>query len=260
MRDHLKELWQAKNILWMFVSRDLKARYRNTTLGIAWAIIQPLFLMLIFTLLFDKFFNVSTGGVSYPVFSYAALLPWTFFSRIMSASGTNFSGSRGILTKIYFPREVIPFSVVLSSLIDFGFASIVFIVMLAIANIPIRLTVVFVMLLLPVQIVLGLAISLLFATIGILFFDFKFAIPLLTQLIMYASPIVYSVHNLQTKYIPFFYLNPLTGIIESYRQSIVMGRWPDMSFFLTSVGFAFFAFIVSYWIFKKLEYFFVDVL
>ena len=260
MIEHFKELYSYRALLTAFVVRYLKARYRHTSLGIAWAIIQPLFLMFIFTLVFSYFFKVSTGGPPYPIFSYVALLPWTFISKTFSASGSKFVGSRGLISKIYFPREIIPFSIVLSGLVDFFFGSLVFIAMLVYYQIPISVSFLYLLLLLPTQIILATGLSLLGSVLTALFRDVEFAMPLFIQIWMYASPVIYSVRNLHERFRPFFYINPATGILDGYRDSIILGRNPDFGFLVTSFLISVATFFVAYWLFKRLEYLVVDIL
>lgn len=260
MIKHLKQLYSCRALLFVFVYRDIKARYKHTSLGIAWAIIQPLFLMFIFTLVFSYFFKVSTGGVPYPVFSYVALLPWSFISRVVSASGINFVGSRGLITRIYFPREIIPLSAVVSSLVDMAFGAVVFALMLIYYRIPPTLALLLVFLILPIQILLASGLALLSSVLMSLFRDLEFAMPLLIQLWMYASPVIYSVHNLQKRFKILFYFNPTTGIIEGYRDSIIHGRIPDLGYLGTSTVWALLIFIFGYWVFKRLEYLIVDIM
>jgi lipopolysaccharide transport system permease protein len=256
----LGELWEYRQLVWVLVLRDIKARYKHTTVGIAWAVIQPLFLMFVFTLVFSRFFNVSTGGVPYPVFSYVALLPWTFISRVMAASGSQFIGSRGLITKIYFPREVIPMSSVLSALVDFGFGVLVLVLMMIYYQIGLTSSLWWVIVILPTQLLLALGLAFFSSATMALFRDLQFAMPLLTQLWMYASPVIYSVRNLQPEYKVWFYLNPLTGIVDGYRDCVVGGRVPDLGYLTASVVMAVLAFVVGYWLFKKVEYFVVDIM
>lgn len=260
MIKNLKELYEYRSLLWVFAYRDIKARYKQTSIGISWAIIQPMFLMFVFTLVFSHFFKVNTGGKPYPVFSYVALLPWTFLSRTITASGNQFLGSRSLITRIYFPREIIPLSTALSALVDFAFGSLVFILMLFYYHIPFTPAFLFILLILPVQLLLAGGLSLFSSAMMALFRDFEFAMPLLTQLWMYASPIIYSVHNLQPRFQSLFYLNPVTGIVDSYRTSILDGQIPDLGYLGSSALISLLLFISAYWLFKKVEYFVVDII
>ncbi len=260
MIKHLKELYKYKSLLFVFVYRDIKARYKRTSIGIAWAIIQPLFLMLVFTLVFSHFFKVNTGGKPYPIFSYIALLPWTFISRSLLSSGTQFVGYRGLITRIYFPREIIPLTTVLSALVDFAFGSIVFIFMLFYYQISLTPAAFFILLLLPIQIVLAIGLALIASAMSVLFRDLQFAIPLLTQLWMYGSPIIYSVRNLQPRFKSFFYFNPVTGIVDGYRDCIINGQIPDLGYLSSSAIFSLLILFFGYWFFKKLEYFVIDIM
>jgi lipopolysaccharide transport system permease protein len=260
MLEHLKELWNYRMLLWLFVYRDIKARYKHTTLGITWVIIQPLFLMFVLTLVFSHFFNVATSGVPYPIFSYVALLPWIFISKIVSTTGNKFIINQSLITRIYFPREIIPLSEVVSGLIDFGFASIVFILMAFFYHVSFTPALLFLLIIIPIQIILSSGLALIVSVLSVLFRDLQFAIPLVTQLWMYASPVIYSVHNLQERYKVLFYINPLTGIIEGYRDILIYGNSPDFSYLLSSLGFSLLFLLFGYWFFKKLEYTLIDIM
>lgn len=260
MIKHLKELYEYRSLLFAFVYRDIKARYKHTSLGIAWAVIQPLALMFVFTIVFSHFFKVNTGGAPYPVFSYVALLPWIFLSKSFRTSGASFIGSRKLISRIYFPREIIPLSTVLSALVDFAFGSLIFVLMLLYYKIPLTSSFSFILILLPLQIILASGLALLSSVLTALFRDLEFALPLLVQIWMYASPVIYSVRNLQERFRIFFYFNPTTGIFDGYRDSIVNGRLPDLGYltasFIISLGFLFF----GYWLFKRVEYLVVDIM
>lgn len=257
---NLYQIYQYRSLFNVFVFRDFKARYRYAGLGSAWAVLQPLSLMIILTIVFSRFFKVETNGIPYPIFSYSALLPWMFISKILTSSGNQFMGNRKLITRIYFPREIIPLSTVGTTLIDFSFGIIVFLMMLMIYQIPVNANILFVFLILPVQILLGIGIALLTTVLTALFRDLQFVIPLLVQIWMYASPVIYSVHNLQSKYLWFFYLNPLTGIIEGYRDVIIKGQLLSGDFLISSVLISLILTLVSYSLFKRLEPLIVDII
>jgi lipopolysaccharide transport system permease protein len=256
----MREMVRYRYLIYVFTARDLLARYKQTFIGILWAIIQPLFLMLVFTVIFSKFLGVSTGGVPYPVFSYVALLPWTFLNRSITASAESLLNFKHLITKIYFPREIAPLSVVVSSFVDFTIGFLVFLAMLIYYHIPITANFLFIILLIPLQIMIAAGFSLFLSSVTVIIQDLKFALPLFMQVLMYASPIIYSVTNIKSSLKAVFYLNPLVGVIEGYRQTILFGKPPLWDFLGISFLFAIVFFFFGYWVFKKLEPYVIDII
>lgn len=260
MWKNLNNLWQYRQLIITFVERDIKARYRQTAMGISWAVLQPLLMTVIFTIVFSKFLSVSTDGLPYPVFSFIALAPWTFLSRALTSGSVSLTSNYGLISKVYFPRDVLPFSTVLSLLIDFGLSVIFIGILLLVYAIPLSWHLIFFPIILVVQIVLAVALSLFSSALVILFRDLIYVVPFFVQIGLYASPVVYSVKNLQPFYQPFFYLNPVTGIIEGYRSIFLYHEIPNLYFLMSSIVFAFLLLIVSYWLFKRVERFLADVI
>lgn len=257
--DNLKELYQSRELIWTFVVRDLKARYRQTSIGIIWALIQPLFLSGVFTLVFSKFLSVSTDGVPYPVFSFIAMTTWMFFSRTITAGSENLLSNYGVFSKVYFPREVIPFSTVISSILDFMISFGLFIVLLFIFKIQLSLAILFFPIIFLLQILLGLALAMFTAGTTVIFRDLRYAYPFLVQILMYASPVIYSVRSLKPQFKFWFYLNPITGIIEGYRSIFLYQELPNFGYLLSSTTITIILLIGSYLLFKKIEKYLADV-
>lgn len=260
MFKNLKELYRFRHLLYIFTARDILGRYKQAFIGILWAVVQPLFLMIIFTVVFSKFLKVSSGNIPYPVFSYVALLPWTFIRRSLTASSKSLLSFKSIITKIYFPREIAPLSIVMSSLIDFFIGLLVFLGLLLYYKIGFSWYFAFLLILIPLQILLASALALFISSLTVFFRDLEFAIPLFIQLWLYASPVIYSVNNIKGDLKFLFYLNPSVGIIESYRQTILLKTWPQWDFLLVSFIFSTAFFIFSYWFFKKTEKQFIDII
>jgi len=260
MKEHLMGLWQYKNLIWLFVQRDLQARYKQTFLGVGWAVIQPLFLMLVFSLIFDKFLKVDSSGIPYPIFSYAALLPWLFISRSMNVAATSLIGFKALVTKVYFPREIVPLSIMVSSLVDFAIGSLVFFIMLLHFKVDVGGWGLFLVFLVPMMILLAGALALIVSTLTAIFRDLQFAMPLFVQLWMYASPVIYGLQGIQKTYLPLFYLNPAAGIIDSFRRVILLNQAPNWGLLASSGIWAVGLFVFGYWLFKKLEGFVIDIL
>ena len=260
MVGYVRELVRYRYLIYVFTARDLLARYKQTFIGILWAIIQPLFLMLVFTVIFAKFLGVSTGGVPYPVFSYVALLPWTFMNRAISASSESLLNFKHLITKIYFPREVAPLSVVVSSFVDFGIGFFVFLLMMVYYHVPLTWNFLFILLLIPLQIIFAAGLALFLSSVTVIVQDLKFALPLFMQIWMYGTPIIYSVTNIKSSLKVLFYFNPLVGIIEGYRQTILLGKPPLWDFLAISTIFSLLFFVFGYWVFKKLEPYVIDII
>ncbi len=260
MRNDWKELWKYRSLILLFVERDLQARYKQTFLGIGWSILQPLLMMMVLTVIFANFLKVDSGGVPYPIFSYAALVPWTFVSRSLTASSVGLLTYKSLITKIYFPREIIPLSMVLSSLVDFFLASCVFVLMMIVTRTGVGLNVLYVLMLIPAQLLLAAALALLMSFLGALLRDLQFVLPFLIQIWMYATPVIYGLQSITSKYMWLFYFNPLAGIIDGYRRTVLFNQPPDWSLFGASLAFSVVLFLVAYLLFKKVEGFLIDVL
>jgi lipopolysaccharide transport system permease protein len=256
---NLQDVWTYRELLFFLVWRDVKVRYKQTLLGAAWAIIQPLFAMLIFTLFFGKLAGIKSDGVPYALFAYAGLLPWTFFSNAVSNSGNSLVGSANLITKVYFPRIVIPAAAVLAGLVDFFFA---FLTMIALM-IYYRVSPSTSLLALPVLVLmtsaLALAVGMWMSALNVKYRDVRYALPFLIQLWMFASPIIYPSSLVPAKWHWLISLNPLTGIVEGYRASLfnlpLDWRALGVSSLLT-----FFALVYSLFTFKRMERKFADII
>ena len=224
----LKELWDYRELLYFLVWRDVKVRYKQTAIGAAWALFQPLMTMIVFTLVFDNFVNVPSDGLPYPVFSFAALLPWTYFARALNQSTVSVVGNANLITKVYFPRLLLPLSAILSGLIDFGLA---FLFLLGLM-IWYGLTPTWGTLLLPgfilLTILTALSVSLWLSVINVRYRDVGQAIPFLIQIWLFASPVAYPVSVVPEKWRLLYSLNPMTGVIEGFRWALLGNEMPDL--------------------------------
>jgi lipopolysaccharide transport system permease protein len=219
----LRELWDYRELLYFLVWRNIKVRYKQTAIGAAWAIIQPLMTMIIFTLVFGKFANVPSDGLPYPIFSYAALLPWTYFATSLNLSTLSVVSNSNLITKVYFPRLFLPVSAILSGLIDFGISFIFFLVMMIwYGTIP-GWGVVFLPGFVLLTILTALSVSLWLSAINVRYRDVGQAIPFLIQLWLFASPVAYPVSVVPEKWRLLYSLNPITGVIEGFRWAL-LGR------------------------------------
>lgn len=256
---NFRELWVYRELLYFLTWRDIKVRYKQTVLGIAWAIIQPFFMMVVFSLFFAKFIKVSHEGIPYPLFTYAALLPWMLFSEGISRSSNSIIQNANLVRKVYFPRLVMPISGILSTLVDFIFAFVIFVgMMFYFGFLPtIRI------LLLPVFLVLALittlAVGLWLSAINVKYRDVNYAIPFLMQFWFFASPVVYSSSSLPKTWEALYGLNPMVGVIEGFRW-VLLGGEPPNSLMLVSIMIIFVILISGAFYFRRTEKIFADVI
>lgn len=254
-----KELWRYRELLYFLTWRDLKLRYKQTLLGAAWAIIQPLFTMLLFTLIFGKLARVPSDNVPYPLFAYAGLLPWTFFANAISSSANSLVGSAGLVTKVYFPRLIIPAAPVLAGLVDLAIGFVLLVPLL----IYYRTHFTWQLLLLPIFIawatLLAFGVGTLMATLNVRYRDIRYALPFLVQLWLFASPVIYPLSLVPSKWKWVSMLNPMTGIIEGVRSSL-FGRPFDWTAIGVAVAVSLFFTVLSVYYFKSAEDNFADII
>lgn len=256
----LKTLHEYRELLWMWTIRDIKVRYKQSLLGAAWAILQPLSLMLIFSVIFTYFVKIPTEGIPYPIFSYSALLPWTFFANSIIFAVPSLVNNMNLLTKIYFPREIFPISAVAASFVDLLVASVVFVGMMLFYRVPVNITLLLVPVLLAIQILLTLGVVLLASAVNVFYRDIRFVVPVGVQLLMYATPIIYPVTLVPERFRAFYMLNPMAGLIESYRAVALQGTWPNWGYLGIAAGVSGTVFVLGYLYFKQVEWQFADVI
>jgi len=223
----LRAVWEYRELLYFLVWRDIKVRYKQTALGVLWVVLQPIISMIIFSLLFGKLLGVSSGDVPYPIFAYAALLPWNYFSTSLTRSSTSLVGSAHLITKVYFPRLIIPISGVLSGLVDFAVSFIVLIFMMIYYGIVPTIAT----LLLPAFLLLALVTALGFgmwlAALNVRYRDVNYIVPFLVQVWMYATPVVYSTTLIPERFRFLLGLNPMTGVVEGFRWALLGNKLAD---------------------------------
>jgi lipopolysaccharide transport system permease protein len=220
---HLRELWAYHELLYFLVWRDVKVRYKQTALGASWAIIQPLFTMLVFTVFFGRLAKIPSDGLPYPVFSYAALVPWTFFANGLTQSADSLAGSANLLRKVYFPRLAIPVAAVLSGVVDFAIAFTVLLVMMTIYGVHPTMHVVWLPVLLLLALTTSLGIGLWLSALNVEFRDVKYVVPFLVQFWMLATPIAYPSSLIREPWHTWYGLNPMSGVVEGFRWAL-LGR------------------------------------
>ena len=229
---NLKDIWAYRELLFFLTWRDVKVRYKQTVLGAAWAILQPLFMMMIiFTIFFGRLAAVDSAGTPYPLFALAGLVPWTFFSNTISASGNSLVGSAHLITKVYFPRLIVPAAAMMAGLVDFMLAFL----LLAGLMIYYRVTLTMQVLFLPVLVLLtalfGLGVGTWMSALNVKYRDVRFALPFLIQLWLFVSSVILPSSSVPAKYRWVLMLNPMSGIIEGYRAALfgLPFDWPALA-------------------------------
>ena len=260
MLTHLRELLSARELLFTWAARDFKVRYSQSILGAAWAILQPFSLMVVYSVIFSLFIRVPTGDVPYPIFAYTALLPWSFFANSLSFAIPSLVSNMSLVSKIHFPREILPLSAILVCLADFLVASCVFVLMMLFYRIPVGLTVLFVPLVLLVQLILTFGISLLASAANVFYRDIRFVIPLVLQIWMYLSPIIYPIDLVPERLRPLYLLNPMATLIDTYRRIILFNQMPDWPHLGLAALVSVLLTIGAYRYFKRAERVFADVI
>ena len=252
------ELWHFRELLYFLVWRDLKVRYKQTVLGVAWAVLQPVFSMVVFTVIFGRLAKLDSEGFDYSVFVYAGLLPWTFFSSAVGLAGQSLVNQQNLLTKIYFPRLFIPTASIGASLVDMAISTAVYGVILAWYRVCPSWQVVYLpgLVLLTVLAVLGFGFLL--AALTVRYRDFRFVIPFMLQVMMYISPVVYPVSLVPVRYQWVLALNPMAGIIDAYRSAILGKPWNGTALAVSS-AMAVGLFVLGLFYFRRTERQFADI-
>jgi lipopolysaccharide transport system permease protein len=217
----IEELWDYRELLYFLVWRDIKVRYKQTALGAAWALIQPFFTMVVFSLFFGKLAKVASDGIPYPIFSYSALVPWTFFANGLAQSSNSLVGSSNLIKKIYFPRLIIPMSTAFSEIVDFGLAFLVLILMMLYYRVAVTPTVLWLPLFVLLALVTSLGVGLWFSALNAKYRDVRFVVPFITQFWMFATPIAYPSSLLSEPWRTIYGLNPMVGVVEGFRWALL---------------------------------------
>ena len=263
---HLATLWQYRDLLLTLTAHRIKVRYKQSVLGPAWAILQPLALMLIYTLMFSILARMPSEGAPYAVFAYAALLPWTTFATALGNATNGLVSNSHLITKVYFPREILPLSYIISSLVDFAIAAVVLIGLLVYYDISLTVNALYAIPVMLAMMVFALSVSLVLAVVQVRFRDIGVALPLLIQVWMFASPVVYSLDTVRKsttfpEWVKFAYnLNPMVGIIENFRRVVLHGLPPDYGSLSLSLGVSLVLLPLSYAYFKRTEATMADVI
>lgn len=217
----LRELWAYRELLYFLIWRDVKVRYKQTAIGAAWAIIQPVMTMVVFSLIFGNFAQIPSDGVPYPVFAFAALLPWQLFANALSNAGNSLVSSQNLITKVYFPRLLVPISAVLGGMVDFAIAFVVLIVLMLGFGVVPTIAVLTLPLFIGLALATALAVGLWLSALNVQYRDVRYTIPFLTQFWMYATPVVYPSSIVPEPWRALLGLNPLAGVVEGFRWALL---------------------------------------
>lgn len=255
----LAELWRYRDLFYFLVLRDIKVLYKQTVLGFSWAIIRPVFSMVVFSVVFGRLAEVPSDGVPYPVFSYAALLPWTYFSTAMTQSSGSLVANMNMLTKVHFPRLVIPMTPVLAGLVDFVIASSVLAGLMAWYGIAPTADALYLPLLVLLMVLTAAGVGMWLSALAIQYRDVKHAVPFLVQLMMYAAPVVWPASLIPSEYRLLYGCYPMAGVIEGFRASLL--GTTEMPWGLVAVGAssAIVVFVSGALYFRRKERIFADV-
>ena len=256
---NLRELWAYRELLYFFVWRNFKIRYKQTLLGATWAVIQPLLTMVLFSLFFGRLAKMPSDGLAYPIFSYAALVPWMFFANGVSYASDGLVNEANLLRKVYFPRLVIPISSVLSGLIDFGIAFLVLVGMMLYYGITPTAQVVWLPFFLLLAMITALGVSLWLAPLNVQYRDVRITVPFLLQSWLFATPIVYPSSLLPEPWQTLYGLNPMAGVVEGFRWALLGTDTEPGPIVLVSTGVALGLLFSGAFYFRRMEKIFADV-
>ncbi len=255
----LKTLWAYRELLYFLTWRDIKVRYKQTLLGAAWAIIQPLFTMIIFTIFFGRLAGIPSDDVPYPLFAYAGLLPWVFFSNAVNNSGNSLILSSNLITKVYFPRMIIPSAATAAGFVDFLISLIILAILMIWYGVTLTINILFFPVLVLLTVLLALGVGMWMSALNVKYRDIRYALPFVIQLWMFATPIIYPSSLLPEKWRWLIALNPVAGIIEGYRSSL-FGKAFDWKAIAISTIITFVVLIYSAYSFRRMERSFADII
>jgi len=254
----LIELWRRRELLWHMTIRHLRGQYKQSILGYAWAILNPLSLMLTLSFVFSVLLRFESGDIPYPLFLLMGLLPWIFFSMAVSSATDSITGAFSLVTKVYFPREVLPIAAVLTKIVDLGFGLIILVALMVYLGYPPVWTIVWVPVLFFIHLLFTLGMALPLAALNLFFHDVRFLVGVVLTLWFYLTPIIYPSDIVPDKYQILFDLNPNALFINAYRRVVLEGVDPGADRLLLGLGIATLTFLIGYYLFKRMEPRFAD--
>ena len=260
VRIDFNELWRYRELFYIFTWRDIKVRYKQTVIGIAWAILQPFMLMVVFSVFFGSFAKIPSDNIPYPIFVFSGLIFWNYFSTALSGASNSLIENENIIKKIYFPRLILPLSTTITPIVDFIIAFVILSLMLIYYHLSIHP---YIILLLPLLLLITLltasGIGTFLSAINIKYRDIRYALPFFIQILLFVTPVIYPVSMVSSKYHWLLLLNPMTGIIETARASMLGTKPIDPPLLLISMAFAGLFFLFGIYYFRKTERVFADV-
>lgn len=255
---NLRELWAYRGLLYFLIWRDLKVRYKQTVIGVIWVVMQPLLTTIIFTIFLGKLARVPSDGIPYPIFIYAGLLPWIFFAAAVSNSGNSLVGNANLITKVYFPRIIIPTAAIGARLVDFAISFAIFGGMMAYYRVAVTRYLLMLVFLVPLITLLALGVGMLISALNVKYRDIGMGLPVLIQFWMFASPVVYPSSLVPAKWQRLYALNPVAGIVEGFRSSLFAKEFDWMALGFSSIV-TFALLIYSAYAFRRREKEFADI-
>jgi lipopolysaccharide transport system permease protein len=255
----LKAIWHYRELLYFLIWRDVKVRYKQTAIGAGWAIFQPLITMMIFTVIFGNFAKIPSDGLPYPIFAYTALLPWNNFAQAIGRSGVSLVGSANLISKVYFPRLIIPLSAAVAPLVDFAMAFVILLAMMAWFGIAPTWGVLALPLFLLLALFTALAVGLWLSALDVRYRDVGYTIPFVVQIWMYASPVAYPVSLVPERWRMLYSLNPMVGVIEGFRWALLGKGNPDFGVMTASAVVVMALLLGGIVYFRRMERTFADV-
>lgn len=256
----IRDLARYRDLLLTLTIHRVKVRYKQSALGIAWAVLQPLLLMVVYTIIFSIVVKMPSEGAPYAVFVYAALLPWTFFATSISTGATSLVSHNNLITKVYFPREILPLTYVLAALFDFLMASVILAILIVVYHVPVTLNVFLAFPVMAVAFIFSIAMALLLSAFQVRFRDIAIAMSLVMQLWMYATPVVYPYTVVPARFRWFYSLNPMAGVVENFRRVVIQHTGLNMQVLIPGTIVAFIALPIAYFYFKTSESTMADII
>ena len=256
----LRMLIRHRELVQALTFRDIRSRYKQSVLGIAWALLQPLAMTVVFTIVMTRIARIPTGGIPAPIFIYIAMLPWTFFSQGLTTGTECLVSNFNLITKIYFPREAFPISAVLARTVDLGLGILVVVPLFVFYHIHVTWLILLVVPVMIIQVCLLLGLAFALSSVNLFYRDIRHVVPLLTQVWMYMSPIVYGLEQVPKKYLFIYMLNPLAPIMDSYRRVALQGQPPMWGYLGLAAVVSVITLVVGYRIFKRLEPAFAEII
>lgn len=247
-----REVWRYRELLYFLTWRDVKVRYKQTVLGVGWAFLQPFLKLVVFSAVFGKLARLDSEGFPYPIFVYAGLLPWQFFSESLSRSSQSVVGAANLIRKVYFPRLIIPLASIGSCLVDFGISFSILAGLMVYYHVPLRISLMMVPVLVLLTVFIALGVGTLLSAMNAAYRDFRYIVPFMIQIWMYLTPVIYSARAIPERWRFLLSLNPMTGVVNGYR-SAVLGSPFDLPGLFFSLAAGLILFVVAVYFFRKIE-------